>query len=105
MDKAKRPKLEAAGWTVADPKALLGLTDEEVAFIEVKVALAGALKGQRLSRSLSQIEAAKQLHSSQSRVAKMEAADPSVSLDLLFRSILKLGGTRGALVAALAPQG
>ena len=104
MDKAKRAHLEAAGWTVADPKAFLGLTDEEAAFIEVKVALAAALKGQRLSQSLSQVEAAKQLHSSQSRVAKMEAADPSVSLDLLFRAILKLGGTRGALVEALARQ-
>ena len=32
--------------------------------------------------------------SSQSRVAKMEAADASVSVDLLIRSLLKLGAAR-----------
>jgi len=101
MDKAKQAKLEAAGWTVATPKAFLGLSEAEAAFIEVKVALAAVLRRQRTSCHLSQVEAAKQLHSSQSRVAKMEAADPSVSVDLLLRAILKLGGNRRALAEAL----
>lgn len=101
MDKAKQAQLEAAGWVVGTPKAFLGLSDEEAAFIEVKVALAAVLRGQRTARRWSQVEAARQLHSSQSRVAKMEAADPSVSVDLLLRSILKLGGTKMALVDAL----
>lgn len=46
----------------------------------------------------AKLEAAKRLHSSQSRVAKMEAADKSVSVGLLLRS----GGTRGMMAAALA---
>jgi predicted XRE-type DNA-binding protein len=55
-----------------------------------------------MERALSQVEAAQRLHSSQSRVAKMEAADRSVSVDLLLRSLLRLGGTRERMVAALA---
>ena len=35
----------------------------------------------------------KRLGSSQSRVAKMEAADPSVSLDLLVRGLLATGAS------------
>ncbi len=99
MDKTKRAKLEAAGWAVATPKEFLNLSEEDAAFIEVKVALAGALRARRVEQHLSQIEAAKRLHSSQSRVAKMEAADKSVSVDLLLRSFLKLGGTREKMAA------
>ena len=40
------------------------------------------------------VECARKLHSNQSRVAKMEAGEESVSLDLLIRSLLGLGPTR-----------
>jgi transcriptional regulator with XRE-family HTH domain len=60
-----------------------------------------ALRACRIGQHLSQIETAKRLRSSQSRVAKMEAADKSVSVDLLLRSCLKLGGTREVVTAAL----
>jgi len=71
-------------------------------FIEIKVALAAALKAQRTGQEMSQTEVARRLHSSQSRVAKMEAADRSVTVDLLLRSLLGLGGTRETVIAALA---
>src|SRR5581483_4278956 len=48
----------------------------------------------RAELGLSQAVVAKRLGSSQSRVAKMEAGDPSVSLDLLLRALLALGATR-----------
>jgi predicted XRE-type DNA-binding protein len=102
MDRTKQAKLEAAGWAVSTPKDFLGLPDGEAAFIEVKVALAAALRALRTAQAMSQVDAARRLHSSQSRVAKMEAADKSVSVDLLLRSFLRLGGTREAMVAALA---
>lgn len=101
MDKAKRAKLEAAGWAVSTPKEFLGLSDEDAVFIEVKVALAAALRGLRVEQAMSQVDVARRLHSSQSRVAKMEAADKSVSVDLLLRSFLRMGGTRERMVAAL----
>lgn len=106
MEKSKQARLVAAGWAVSTPKEFLGLTEEEEVFIEVKLALANALKMQRVERHLSQVEAARRLHSSQSRVAKMEAADKSVSVDLILRSLLKLGGTRAEVAAALpaAPE-
>ena len=82
-------------------QGILELSEEEAVFLEVKVALAKVLRSRRLGRHLSQMEAAELLHSSQSRVAKMEAADKSVSLDLLLRSVLRLGGTGAEMAEAL----
>ncbi len=45
---------------------------------------------------------AKQLGSSQSRVAKLEAADASVSLELLIRALLAVGASRRDVAHALA---
>lgn len=91
MNEVKRRKLEAKGWRFGGAQEFLGLSDEEAAFIELKLKLAQSLRAKRLSRRLGQIQVAKLIHSSQSRVAKMEAADPSVSIDLLVRSHLALG--------------
>lgn len=93
MDKTKLAKLTAAGWTAGSAQDFLQLSPEEAAYVEVKVGLAAALRAQRKERHLSQEEVAKRLHSSQSRVAKMEAADPSVSVDLILRSLFALGAT------------
>ena len=82
MDTIKRQRLEAAGWQVGDAADFLGLSPQEVAFIEIKLSLCKRLKQLRLNQNLSQESLAKKIHSSQSRVAKMEAGDPSVSLDL-----------------------
>jgi len=42
------------------------------------------------------------LGSNQSRVAKMEAGGPSVSIDLLIRSLLAMGATQKDLAQAIA---
>jgi ribosome-binding protein aMBF1 (putative translation factor) len=102
VNRAKRKRLEAAGWKVGDAKEFLNLTDEEATLIEVKLQLANALRTARAKRKLTQIELSRKLGSSQSRVAKMEAGDPSVSLDLLVRSLLKLGASRRDLARHLA---
>ena len=94
MKESKRKRLEQAGWAVGSTGEFLGLTDEEVAFVEVKLVLAENLRKRRLERGLTQVELSRQLGSSQSRVAKMEAGDRSVSLDLLVRSLLAIGATR-----------
>jgi transcriptional regulator with XRE-family HTH domain len=73
------------------------LTAEEAAYVELKVRLAMSLRQWRRRRNLTQAELAKRLQSSQSRIAKMEAGDPSVSLDLLIRSLLTLGASRREL--------
>lgn len=94
MKRAKRQRLEKAGWRVGSVGDFLGLSEEETALIEMKLALADSVKKRRLSRRLTQAKLARQIGSSQARIAKMEAADPSVSIDLLVRALLALGATR-----------
>ena len=104
MSKAKRKALEAKGWKVADADEFLGLSPEESAYIRVKLALSRRLRTRRQRSGLTQIELARMLRSSQSRVAKMEAGDPSVSVDLLIRSLLALGLTPKDLGRTIASQ-
>ncbi len=94
MRKSRRGRLEKSGWKIGTAQELVGLTDEQAALIEMKLALARSLKERRLAHDLTQDDLAKQLGSSQSRIAKMEAADGTVSLELLVRSLLVLGATR-----------
>lgn len=107
MNRFKRKRLESSGWKVGSGSDFLGLSPVESAFVELKLALAGELKRLRERASLTQAEAASHLGSSQSRVAKMEAGDPSVSLDLLLRSALALGASRRDLarVVGRKPKG
>ena len=102
MNKAKQRRLEQGGWQVGSAKKLLGLTPEESAYIEMRLALSHNLRALRTRKRLTQVEAAKMLRSSQSRVAKLEAGDPSVSLDLLVRSNLALGASKKDLVKTLS---
>lgn len=93
MKRSKRAKLERAGWRVGTAAEFLGLTPEEAALIEIKLALSRSLRARRAKQRWSQAALAKHLNSSQSRVAKMESADPSVSVDLLVRALFALGAT------------
>lgn len=104
MKQSKRHKLEAAGWQVGSAADFLGLGKEEESLIEMKLALAQKLKARRQSGNLTQLDIAKRLGSSQSRIAKMEVADKSVSLDLLIRSLLSLGVTRQDVAGALGAR-
>jgi ribosome-binding protein aMBF1 (putative translation factor) len=94
MKASKRRRLQRAGWTVGSAAEFLGLAPEEQRFIEMKLALADAVRRLREREGLTQAQLARRFGSSQSRVAKTEAADPSVSLDLLVRWLLGLGATR-----------
>ena len=92
MTTEKKRKLEKKGWRVGSVSDFLELSPEENAYVELKVRLSKELRQRRQKLGISQVEVAKKLQSSQSRVAKMEAGDPSVSIDLLVRSLLALGG-------------
>ena len=102
MRVGKRKKLEAAGWKLGGPKELLGLSVEEQSYIELRLKLAVGLKARRQRRGVTQVELAQSLKSSQSRVAKMEAGDPTVSLDLLVKSLLALGASNRELAEIIA---
>ena len=97
MKARKRKRLEAAGWRVGSAAEFLRLKPEEAALVEMKLNLARRLRDVRTNRGLSQEAMAKLLGSSQSRVAKMEAGDRSVSVDLLVRSLLLVGASRAEI--------
>ncbi len=91
MREDKKKRLEAKGWKVGGAKEFLRLSDGESAYIDLKMRLVDGLRNRRKRTHLSQVQLARVLRSSQSRIAKMESGDPSVSLDLLIRSLLALG--------------
>jgi DNA-binding XRE family transcriptional regulator len=101
MKEQRRRDLESAGWQVGSTAEFLGLSKEEATFIEMKLALAEGLKQLRRGESLTQVEVAKLIGSSQSRVAKMEAGDPTVSMDLLVRTLLRLGANAASVAELL----
>jgi len=101
MHKMKRAKLQARGWAVGSAEEFLGLSAAEAAVVELKLALSASLRTRRRAQKLTQAALAKRLRSSQSRVAKMEAGDRSVSLDLLVRSLAALGATPRDIARAL----
>lgn len=70
--------------------------------MELRLRLAASLRQRRQRRNLSQRDLANLLNSSQSRVAKMEGGDPSVSIDLLIRSLLALGASSRDVARAIS---
>lgn len=102
MDSRKRQRLERAGWRVGTVREFLALSDADVAYIEMKLGLAALLARLRLARRYTQLDAAKLLGSSQSRIAKMESGDASVSLDLMIRSLLALGAKPREVAKAMS---
>jgi len=102
MDKAKRKRLERRGWKLGTAGDFLGLSAQEEEYIGLKLALSQGLRMLRKHRDLTQGELAEMLESSQSRVAKMEAADATVSVDLLLRSLFALGASRQDVARLLA---
>jgi len=104
MKQAKRARLEAAGWRVGTVRQFLGLSAEDEAFLDLKLALARSVRDRRVRKELTQAQLAELIESSQSRVAKMEAGDRTVSLDLLVRSLLAMGTTKRELARIIAPR-
>ncbi len=104
MRSNKKKRLEAKGWKVGSAKEFLGLSSQEEAYIEIKLRLAEGLRNQRLRRNMTQSDVAKAIKSSQSRVAKMEAGESSVSLDLLVRTLLALGASSDNLTRLISPR-
>lgn len=102
MREDKKKRLEARGWRVGSVAEFLELSGEEADYDEIRLRLARGLKDRRLHRRVTQTDMARMVRSSQSRIAKMEAGDPTVSLDLLIRTLLALGASRrevGKLIA------
>lgn len=91
MEKRKKEWLEKAGWKVGTVAEFLSLSPDEEALVEARIALTRRIRQVREARGLTQVQVAKLIGSSQSRVAKMEAADRSVSIDMMMRTLFRLG--------------
>jgi DNA-binding XRE family transcriptional regulator len=100
----KRKRLEAAGWRIGNAKDFLQLEEVDAQLVEMKLTLARKLRELREQLEITQKELAKRLGSSQSRVAKMEAGDPSVSMELLMRSLLAAGADRSEIGRSLSSR-
>jgi DNA-binding XRE family transcriptional regulator len=103
MEAKKRKRLEKAGWNVGSASTFLGLTSAEEQLVEMKLALGTKLRKARERHRITQTVLAERMGSSQSRVAKMEAGDPAVSLDLLVQGLLAIGATPREIATALVP--
>jgi DNA-binding XRE family transcriptional regulator len=102
MEENKRRQLELAGWKVGTVDEFLELSPEESELVEFKLALSRHLKKLRNNQHLSQEALAKRMSSSQSRVAKIESGDPSVSIDLLVRALVYTGANRKEIAEVLS---
>ena len=90
MEEVKRKRLEQAGWKSGTVSEFLELTPEETVLVEIKLALSRYLKERRRD-TMTQLELAKKIHSSQPRIAKAEEGE--VSIELMIRAMLATGVT------------
>lgn len=104
MKHTKLKKLEAAGWAVGSAAEFLGLDEAEQAIVEMKLSVASRLKALRQERGLTQNMLAARIRSTQSRMAKLEAADKSASLELYFRALVSMGETPAQIGKIIAVQ-
>lgn len=104
MKESTRKRLTRKGWKMGSVREFLGLSAEEEAYIELRLKLADGLKARRSAKNVTQTELAEVMKSSQSRVAKMESGDPTVSLDLLVKSLLALGTSNRELAQIIAKR-
>ena len=102
MEKTKKKAIENKGWKVGDIDQFLGLDSAEMAIVEMKIALAKTLIEKRKQSKITQINMAKLIGSSQSRVAKIEKGDSTVSLELMLKSLFSLGATKKEIAKVIA---
>jgi DNA-binding XRE family transcriptional regulator len=104
MKQSKRDKLRKLGYRVTDTQEFLGLSDEEMAIIDLKISLIEKLKATRSSKGITQHQLARLIHSSQPRIAMLEQGRPDVSLDLICRALFAMGIDRRELGRAIIPK-
>jgi DNA-binding XRE family transcriptional regulator len=102
MKKEAKKRLEDAGWAVGKASDFLGLSPAEAALVDLRLALGDEVRASRKRTNLTQQALAKLIGSSQSRVAKIETGDTTVTIDLQLKALLASGSSPGAVFSALA---
>lgn len=104
MDQRKRRRLEAAGWVVGSVEGFLGLAPDELAYIDMSLALSRMLKERREQAQITRQALARKLKSTPTQVSKMEDSDPSITIDVLVRALLVVGATPEEIGRAFTPE-
>ena len=91
MRKAKRERLERAGYKLTDTQKFLNFSEEEMSVIDLKISLIQKLRDVRKSAGVTQKQLAKLMKSSQSRVAMLESGSSDASLELICKALFTLG--------------
>jgi predicted XRE-type DNA-binding protein len=99
MDARKKEKLAKLGGRVTTVEDFLGMSADEAALVELRFELAANVRKHRLKHRMTQAQLAKAIGSSQSRIAKLEAADPQASLDSIVRALAATGAKISVKVA------
>jgi len=94
MEKNKRDKLKEKGYRIGSAADFLKLTPEEEAYIDIRLDISNMVKAQRAKKGWTQEQLARSIGSSQSRIAKLEAGDPGISMDLMIKALLRLGTSK-----------
>ena len=102
MDKARINRLEKAGWKMGDFGDAFGLSDEDRAFVQMRLAAAREVDRLREEQGVSQRELARRMGTKQPTVSRMLKEPFSSTFDSLFRALLALGATPRKIAAALA---
>jgi len=87
MNADAKKRFRDNGWVIGNTQEFLGLSDEEMKLVEFRIALGKMLREHRESIGYTQTRFSKELGTSQSRLARMEAGDASVTIDLLLKSV------------------
>lgn len=93
MDAERKKKLEAAGWKFGDYADFLGMTPEEKAVVEIRLAATREMERLRAENPISQEELARRMGTKQPNVSKLFKNPGKATLDTLFRALLALGST------------
>ena len=101
MNDVRKRRLESAGFRVGSVAEFLTLTPSEEKYVNIKASLVMEVYTRRKKCHLTQTELAERVGTSQSRIAKLEAGDPSVSFDLLIRVLIALDMPEKAIVATV----
>ena len=104
MKKARRQALEKRGFKITQTQEFLGLSDEDMALIDLKIQLIRKLREVRLKRGITQTGLAKMMQTSQSRIAMLEGGSSDVSLDLVCRALFTLGVSKKELATTISAK-
>lgn len=91
MNSKQKARLEAAGYEFLTVTEFLGLTPEEEVLVEIRLALGNLLRQYRKEAKVRQVDVAQKAKTTQSRIARVEAAASSVSTDAMLLAMVAAG--------------